>query len=125
MPGFSKHTAPTVDELGPVTDRHGDTDGYTISITSFLADVDGAPLLTGLPDDRCQCPHWGYVVKGTATFTFTDHEERYEAGDAFYLPPGHSPAHSADSELVLFSPSEQLSATAQAMRRNMAAMQSA
>ena len=24
-----------------------------------------------LPEGRCQCPHWGYVVKGTATFTDT------------------------------------------------------
>ena len=54
-------------------------------------DIDATPLLKGLPDDRCQCPHWGYVIKGRLTFRFADHEEVFEAGDAFYLPPGHVP----------------------------------
>ena len=67
MPGFSKETAPNVGEFGPVTDRHDEIDGYTISIASFAAEIDGAPLLRGLKDDLCQCPHWGYVVKGTAS----------------------------------------------------------
>ena len=26
----------------------------------------------GLPDDRCQCPHWGYVSKGSFTVTYLD-----------------------------------------------------
>jgi len=125
MPGFSKETAPNVGAFGPVTDRHDEIDGYTISIASFAAEIDGAPLLRGLKDDLCQCPHWGYVVKGTATFTFADHVEVFEAGDAFYLPPGHSPAHSADSELVMFSPSDELRETEDAMQRNMQAMQGA
>ena len=46
---------------------------------------------SGLPDDSCQCPHWGYVLKGELTFRFADREEVFEAGDAFYLPPGHVP----------------------------------
>ena len=123
MPGFSKDTAPVIGEFGPVTDRHGEIDDYTVTIVSFAAEVDGAPLLKRLKDDLCQCPHWGYVVKGTATFTFPDHVESYKAGDAFFLPPGHSPAHGADSELVLFSPTTELRETEEAMQRNMTAMQ--
>ena len=23
-----------------------------------------APMLKGLPDDRCHCPHWGFLFKG-------------------------------------------------------------
>jgi hypothetical protein len=125
MPGFSKETAPNVGEFGPVTDRNDAIDGYTVNIVSFAAEIDGAPLLRGLKDDLCQCPHWGYVVKGTATFTFADHVEVFEAGDAFYLPPGHSPAHSADSELVMFSPTDELRETEEAMQRNMQAMHGA
>ena len=30
----------------------------------------------GLPDDRCQCPHWGYLVKGS----FTGHLPRRSDG---------------------------------------------
>lgn len=123
MPGFSKETASNVGEFGPVIDRHEEIDGYTVTIVSFAAEIDGAPLLKGLKDDLCQCPHWGYVVKGTATFTFADHVETFEAGDAFYLPPGHSPAHGADSELVLFGPTRELRETEEVMQRNMTAMQ--
>lgn len=122
MPKVSRTTATRVLNVGPVVDRASDLDDYTVSFTSFAHDIDGAPLLKGLPDDRCQCPHWGYVVKGTATFTFPEGIETYNEGDAFYAPPGHTPAHSADSELVLFSPREELIATAQTMERNMQAM---
>jgi quercetin dioxygenase-like cupin family protein len=45
-------------------------------------------LLKGLPDDRCQCPHWGYVFKGKMTARYADRDEVYEAGDAFYTPVG-------------------------------------
>ena len=115
MPGFSKETAPNVGEFGPVTDRHDEIDGYTISIASFAAEIDGAPLLRGLKDDLCQCPHWGYVVKGTATFTFADHVEVFEAGDAFYQPPGHRPYVEAGTELLQFSPTDKLDETERAI----------
>ena len=63
------------------------------------------PLLKGLPDDRCQCPHWGYVVEGQVTFRFADREEVYEAGDAFYAPPGHVPVkHEPGTEIVHVQP---------------------
>ena len=29
----------------------------------------------GLPDDRCQCPHWGYVAKGSFTVAYLDGSE--------------------------------------------------
>ena len=41
--------------------------GYTIDFLSFRKEVDAAPLRAGLPDDRCQCPHLGYVLKGRLT----------------------------------------------------------
>ena len=49
---------------GPVVDRAEQLEGYTVNFTSFREDIDGTPLLKGLPDDRCQCPHWGYVITG-------------------------------------------------------------
>ena len=74
-----------------MTDRYEDVEGYRINFTTFHQDIDGTPLLKGLPDDRCQCPHWGYVIKGRVTFRFADRDEVFEAGDAFYTPPGHIP----------------------------------
>src|SRR6478672_1177944 len=91
MPKVSKSTATGGGEFGPVTDRSEELDGYTVNFAEFHADIDATPLMKGLPDDRCQSPHWGYVISGQVHFRFADHEEVVEAGDAYYLPPGHIP----------------------------------
>jgi hypothetical protein len=123
MPKVSRESA-QVEDHGPVEDRHDDIDGYTVSFVSFREDIDATPLLKGLPDDRCQCPHWGYLTKGRVTFRYGDRDEVFEAGDAFYTPPGHIPVqHEPGSEMVLFSPAEELKATEEAMMKNMQAMQ--
>jgi hypothetical protein len=122
MPKVSKDSAAHVDDHGVVEDRHEDIEGYTVNFVSFRQDIDATPLLKGLPDDSCPCPHWGYVLKGKLTYRFADHEEVFEAGDAFYLPPGHIPLAEAGSELVQFSPSEPLKAVDEAMMANMRAM---
>jgi hypothetical protein len=64
MPKVSRDSAPQRQEAGPVVDLGGELDGYTVSFTSLLEDIDATPLMKGLPDDRCPCPHWGYVLKG-------------------------------------------------------------
>ena len=46
-----------------------------------------------------------------------------EAGDAFYLPPGHIPVVTAGTEYLQFSPSDELRVTHEVMVRNMMAMQ--
>jgi cupin domain len=123
MPKVSRESA-RVEDHGPVEDRHDDIGGYTVSFVSFREDIDATPLLKGLPDDQCQCPHWGYVTKGRLTFRFGDRDEVFEAGDAFYTPPGHIPVqHEPGSEMVLFSPAEELKATEAVMAKNMQAMQ--
>jgi hypothetical protein len=107
-----------------VTDRSDQIEGYTVNFTSFAEDIDATPLMKGLPDDRCQCPHWGYVVSGRMTFRYADGEEVFEAGDAFYTPPGHIPVkHEPGTEAVLFSPAEELKKTEAVMMKNMQAMQ--
>jgi hypothetical protein len=124
MPSVSKDGATQGGDYGPVLDRSDELDGYTVGFTLFREDVDGTPLLKGLPDDRCQCPHWGYVVRGRLTFRYADREETFEAGDAFYTPPGHVPVkHEPGTEVVMFSPSEELKKTEAVMAQNMQAMQ--
>jgi hypothetical protein len=122
MPKVSKDSA-QVDDHGPVEDRHAELDGYTVNFVSFRQDIDGTPLVKGLPDDRCSCPHWGYVLKGRLTYRFADRDEVFEAGDAFYLPPGHIPLADAGSELIQFSPTEELKIVDAVMMRNLQAMQ--
>jgi len=117
-------SSPALGEFGPVTDRSDQIEGYAVNFTTFHQDIDATPLMKGLPDDRCQCPHWGYVVSGRATFRYADHEEVFEAGDAFYTPPGHVPVkHEPGTELVLFSPAEELAKTEAVMMKNMEALQ--
>jgi AraC-like ligand binding domain len=125
MPKVSKEHATHVTDHGVVEDRHDEIDGYTVNFISFRNNIDGTPLLKGLPDDRCPCPHWGYVLKGKLTYQFADHTEEFEAGDAFYLPPGHVPLAEAGSELIQFSPTAALNAVNAAMMKNLQAMQDA
>lgn len=82
--------------------------GYTVCFESHTADADLAPLFRGLPDDRCQFPRWGYVISGQIDFRFADHTERYRTGDAYYVPPGHTPVHHAGARIVEFSPTDSL-----------------
>jgi hypothetical protein len=124
MPKVSRDSAPQGGEFGPVVDRSDQLDGYTVNFTSVREDFDATPLMKGQPDDRCQCPHWGYVIKGGATFRYADREEVFEAGDAFYTPPGHIPVkHEPGTEVVIFSPAEELRKTEAVMIKNLQAMQ--
>jgi hypothetical protein len=119
MPKVSKASAAHVDDLGVAEDRHDDIGGYTVDFATVREDMDLAPRFKGLPDDRCQCPHWGYVFAGSITVSYGDYEEVIGAGEAFYLPPGHVPFVAAGTEFVQFSPTEEAEATAAAIARNM------
>jgi hypothetical protein len=123
MGKVSKDTA-RFEDHGVVAEYSQDVEGYTVNFVSFRQDIDATPMLRGLPDDRCQCPHWGYVLAGRLTYRFADHDEVYEAGDAFYSPPGHAPVkHEPGTEIVMFSPTHELRATEEVMQQNMQAMQ--
>ena len=85
--------------------------GYSVCFETHTADADVADWFRGLPDDRCQVPRWGYVLAGMITFRLPDGDETYVAGDAYYVPPGHTPVHYAGAEIVEFSPTEPLHET--------------
>jgi hypothetical protein len=122
MPKLSKATAPHVEDLGPLLGHYGELDGYTVGFEHFRADADATPLFKGLPDDRCQAPHWGYVIAGQVTFKYVDRDEVYEAGDAYYAPPGHIPVATAGTEVVEFSPTEAYRQTIAVAAENMASL---
>jgi hypothetical protein len=92
--------------MGPDTEWRADLDGYTASIVAIGADADLTELLRGLPNDQCPSPHWGYVISGSIWFRYDDREEVFNAGDAYYAPPGHTAGASEGAEFVVFSPSE-------------------
>jgi hypothetical protein len=86
----------------------GDVRGYDrISSEYFTlaAGVDTTPLFVGLDGDLCQCPHWGFVLRGELTTTDAEGaRETVTANDLFYWPPGHNVQVNADAEIVMFSP---------------------
>ena len=93
--------------------------GYSVCFESHTADADLAALFRGLPDDRAQLPRWGYVIRGKVGFRFPEGEETYETGDAYYVPPGHTPIHYAGAEIVEFSPTEILGETIPVVLQNL------
>ena len=125
MPKASKETASHVEDMGVMEGRYEELGGYTVGFETFREDADGTPLFKGLPDDRCQSPHWGYVVNGRITFRYADRDEIYESGDAYYAPPGHIPVISAGTEVVEFSPTGEYQETMAAVAANLAALQHA
>ncbi len=75
---------------------------------SLSAGVDTTPLFQGLEGNMCQCPHWGYVLRGQLTTTDANGtQETVNASDLFYWPPGHNVKVDADAEIIMFSPQNQ------------------
>ena len=130
MPKVSKQSAAIVNQMGegPRAGKEWSQElgGYKASFVAVGGeDADLTPLLKGLPNDECQCPHWGYVLRGRTWFRFGDREEIYEAGDAYYVPSGHTSGAFADSEFLIFSPSDQIAELEAHIARRMQELQGA
>ncbi len=115
MPSVSRDTVSQVNDFGPAEDRTHELDGYTVQFVSIRSDHDLSAILSQLPGGHCDCPHWGYVLKGTIIIRYGDVEEKVQAGEAFYMPPGHIPGATAGTEFVQFSPTDQLKPVLAAM----------
>jgi hypothetical protein len=65
----------------------------------------GEKAFQGLPSELCQCPHWGYLVKGRAGLRLADGTlTEINAGDFYYAPPGHRIFAIEDFENIEFNP---------------------
>lgn len=86
----------------------GDASGFnkiSAEYFSLATGVDTTPLFVGLDGNACQCPHWGFVVKGEITTTDANgKQETVHANDLFYWPAGHNVRVTEDAELIMFSP---------------------
>ena len=86
----------------------GDVSGFDMISGEYFtlsAGVDTTPLFQGLEGNLCQCPHWGYVLRGKITTTDAEGEqETVQANDLFYWPAGHNVRVDEDAEIVMFSP---------------------
>jgi hypothetical protein len=122
MPKVSRETASETIAMEGLEVRLENLEGgYSVCFESHTADADLAELFRGLPDDRSQLPRWGYVLEGKVGFRFADREETYEAGDAYYVPPGHTPVHHEGAEIVEFSPTDLLGETIPVVMQNLRA----
>jgi hypothetical protein len=120
MPKTTKATASEKIEVegyqGSIENFEG---GYTVAFETYTADADMTPLFAGLPDDRCQCPHWGYVVKGQLTYKTAAGDETFNTGDAYYVGAGHTPVLTAGTEVIEFSPTADMEKTMAVVMKNM------
>ncbi|MEN8655671.1 hypothetical protein ABCR94_35135 [Streptomyces sp. 21So2-11] len=108
MTATTRNDVPVAIEGGGVELRTQEFGGdMSVAFVKFPQGADMAPALKGQPDDLCQCPHWGYLLKGRLKMRTADGEEIYEAGQAFYWAPGHAPEALEDCEYVDFSPTKE------------------
>lgn len=67
--------------------------------------TDFGPLLKGLSNDSCHCPHWGHIMEGVFRINYDNGaEDVLRKGDVFYLPGGHTAIVEEDMKCIMFSP---------------------
>lgn len=110
MSKVSKETAEKFEDWGPAgKEWTQELDGTQhVSFVEVAEDADLTPLLVGLPNDQCQCPHWGYVLEGRLWWRSGGHDEICEAGDAFYIGPGHTSGAYGGARFVIMSPAKEM-----------------
>ncbi len=119
----NREEMPVAFEEGGVVSRQEQWAEMNVAIETAPAGMDTRPLFKGLSGDACQCPHWGYMIRGRARVIYPDREEILEAGDAYYLEPGHNLVVEEDGEIVEFSPAGEYQKTMEAVAENMQAAQ--
>ena len=110
---------PTI--IGEYQGRQVDAGGIRIAFESMPGQFppDESPF-KGLPHDRCQCDHWGYVFKGSFRVTYLDgDEEIITPGQAYHLRPGHFVQTLEPVELLELSPVEEHDRTMATLAKNM------
>lgn len=96
---------PTRLEAGGVCIQATDWGDLNVARIRFPKGADAAPLLQGMPQDLCPCPHWGTVLRGSIRVRYADgSEETVCAGEVYYWPPGHTVRALEDYEALEFSP---------------------
>ena len=82
--------------------------GMVIALERWKAGLDTTEMFAGLPDGACQEPHFGFVLRGAATVSYSDGEvESLSPGEAYYLRPGHNVHVDQDAEFVEFTRADQ------------------
>jgi hypothetical protein len=92
----------------------------TVNYAKCDAGTDFTPVLKGLKDDMCQCPHWGYVLRGALNLRYTDgREETVRAGEVWYAAPGHTAWCDEDTEYIDVNPPQEFAHVIDHVRKQM------
>lgn len=76
---------------GELVTRYAEFGDMAIRHATLPAGTDMAPVLQGLPGDRCPSPHWGIVLAGSIELTHADgSQELAGAGELYHWPAGHT-----------------------------------
>jgi hypothetical protein len=88
MPAAARTDLPLVGHNGgeQYEERSAEWGDMQVAHAQFPA-MNLAPLLKGLPDDRCQCPHWGHLFKaGSWSATLTTRKSSRPVSPSTWLP---------------------------------------
>jgi hypothetical protein len=121
MATASRAETPVAMDEEPIEIRVAELDDWSCTFERHKADDDPAPLFRGLPEDRCQAVHLGYVLSGKVVFRYADHDETAEAGSVYVTRPGHLPLLFAGTELVEFTRTTELQASVEVIMQNLEA----
>ena len=119
MPAISKDQADRVERISGMERHFGMLDDYIVTFESYSRDRDYAALNEGLPDNRCQSEHWGVLLKGKLIYRYEDGDEVITAGQAYCARPGHTAWVAAGTELIKFTPTDQLEVREGVSRENL------
>ena len=82
MPSGSHDALPEVEIVPGYSSRLADWGGMTVAFEKAHKGQDASSMVKGLPDDRCQAPHWGFLFSGrivvdrqAALFSRSDRKE--------------------------------------------------
>ena len=103
----------TMDQLpieiaaGELELRYAEWGAMAVRHARVPAGTDMAPVLQGLPGDRCPSPHWGIVLQGSIHLLHADGtEETTAAGQLYHWPAGHTAWTDEEVVFVEFGPVE-------------------
>lgn len=116
----SRSDLPATEIPGIMESRSTEWEVNQVSFSTATKEQDPSPLLKGLPDNMCQAPHWGYLFKGKMVLEYKNREETINAGEAYYMEPGHRPTYVEEgSEWLEFSPKEENDKTMAVIQQNL------
>ena len=89
---------------GPGTEiRRQDFGGLAMCLIRLEEGARTDEVFAGLPDDRCQCAHWGYIISGTMRVHSAGGSASYHSGEPYFWAPGHNLEAATDAEYLEIS----------------------